>query len=147
MMLKLGLALGALVFGATAVNAEVVDCNYKTNETSYITDRYIFAYDVGNPTAAVIDGYIKYKVGEPIDAKLETKGDKLVFTWKIQVEDRFNAKAFMRYRNTLDTKTMTAKMSAMAAGVPGEAINFTASGKCEVIDEKKGKAKKSKTKK
>ena len=146
MMFKFGLAIVAGVCVASSLNAEVVDCTFKTTEQSYITDRYIFAYDAGNPAAAVIDGYIKYKVGKPIDAKLETKGDKLVFTWKIQVEDRFNAKAFMRYRNTLDPKTMTAKMSAMAAGVPGDAINFTASGKCEVIDEKTGKAKKSKGK-
>lgn len=146
MMLKLGLALGALVFGATAVSAEVVDCNYKTNETSYITDRYIFAYDAGNPAAVVIDGYIKYKLGKPMDAKLETKADKLVFIWKIQVEDMYHQKAMMYYRNTFDPKNMTAKISSVAGGVQGEAITFSASGKCEFIDEKTGKAKKSKSK-
>lgn len=145
-MFRFGLALSAGMCVASSLNAAVVDCTYKTNEQSYITERYIFAYEAGDPAAAVIDGYIKYKVGKPIDAKLETKADTLVFTWKIEVTDRFKAKAFMRYRNTLDPKTMTAKMSAMAAGVPGEAINFTASGKCEVIDEKPGKGKKSKSK-
>ena len=146
MMYKIGLAVAAGMCVASSLNATVLDCTYKTNEESFITDRYIFAYETGDPAAAVMDGYIKYKVGKPIEAKLEAKGDKLVFTWKIEVTDRFQAKAFMRYRNTLDPKTMTAKMSAMANGVPGEAINFTASGKCEVIDEKTGKTKKSKTK-
>ncbi|OYU39286.1 MAG: hypothetical protein CFE33_12850 [Pseudorhodobacter sp. PARRP1] len=146
MMFKFGLALAAGMCVASSLNAAVVDCTYKTNEESFITERYIFAYEAGDPSAAVIDGYIKFKVGKPIEAKLETKADKLVFTWKIEVTDRFKAKAFMRYRNTLDPKAMTAHMTAMAAGVPGEAINFTASGKCDVIDEKTGKAKKSKTK-
>ena len=146
MMFKIGLAIAAGICVASSLNAEVVDCTFKTNEQSYITDRYIFAYAAGDPLAAVIDGYIKFKVGKSIDAKLETNGEKLVFTWKIEVEDRFGAKANMRYRNTFDPKTMTAQMVAMAAGVPGEAINFTASGKCDYIDEKTGKAKKPKAK-
>ncbi|MDZ4392084.1 MAG: hypothetical protein U1B82_03840 [Cypionkella sp.] len=133
-MFKFGLALGAVMCAASSLHAEVVDCTYKTNEKSFITDRYIFAYEQGNPEAAVIDGYIKYKLGKPQDAKLEARGDKLLFTWKIPVKDMYGATANMYYRNTLDPKTMTAKMTAMAAGVPGEAINFTASGKCEVTD-------------
>lgn len=145
-MFKIGLAIVAVMGAAASVNAEVVDCTFKTNAPSYITDRYIFAYAAGDPVAAVIDGYIKFKVGKPIDAKLETKAEKLVFTWKVQVKDMYNTMATMRYRNTFDPKTMTAKISAMASGVPGEAINFTASGKCEFIDEKSGKAKKSKSK-
>lgn len=145
-MLKIGLAVAAGMCVASSLNAAILDCTYKTNKESFITDRYIFAYEAGDPAAAVIDGYIKYKAGKPLDAKLETRGNKLVFSWKIPVKDMYNNIATMYYRNIIDPKTMTAKMTAMAAGVPGEAINFTASGKCEVIDEKTGKTKKSKTK-
>lgn len=147
MMLKIGLAFAAGMCVASSLNAAVLDCTYKTNDKSYITDRYLFAYEQGHPDASVIDGYIKYKLGKPMGAKLETKGDTLVFTWKIQVKDMYNTTATMYYRNTLNAKTMTAKMSAVAGGVPGDAITFSASGKCDVVDEKTGKTKKSKTKK
>lgn len=132
-MIKLGLAVLAVAFGAVPLAADVMDCNFKPNRKSYITERYIFAYDPGKAEALVIDAFIKYKYNAPIAARVLTATkDKIVFTWTVDVPDVSNPAALMYYRQTFYPQDNTAKISAVAGRVGGEAITFSAAGSCSI---------------
>ncbi len=132
-MIKVGVAAVVAVIWAAPLAAEVIDCSFKAGRKSYITDRYIFSYEPGKAEALVIDGFIKYKYEKPIAAKvLSATKDKIVFTWTIDVGDVSSPGAIMYYRQTFNPQDKTAKISAVAGRVGGEAITFSAQGSCTV---------------
>lgn len=132
-MIKLSLALVVAAVWAAPLAAEVMDCSFKTDKKSYVTERYIFAYEPGSDRAVVIDSFIKYKYEKPIAAKvLSATKDKIVMTWTVDVGDVSSPAAIMYYRQTFNPRDMTAKISAVAGRVGGEAITFSAKGSCTV---------------
>lgn len=123
------------LLAALPANAEFLDCAVRTgaSQNGFISDRYIFDYDVKAGKVMVLDGVIQYVNEVPLAGKVSAANDKkLGVSWSLKLKSTTGIYIRMLYRASIVRAGMSVQISAVPQG--GDfAGGFEARGTCKVV--------------
>jgi hypothetical protein len=133
MFLKTLVLAATLALSAGAVNARTILCSTDAGRAQggWISDKYLFEFDLATGVATALDGVADYYEGGPVRADLGGSEDKKVtFSWLINAKSKSGQLTKMQYR----ASWFPSKNKLTVRGIPGAgyAGGFQASGTCEV---------------
>ena len=111
-------SIGLTVAASAALAANVSwDCKVPAaSSTQLVAGQYLFNYDADKAEASVVDPLIMHHKNDFIPvAGIRTKGDKVVFSWKIRTGNT-SKKATLSYTASIDRKTGRFNVHAIPLG-------------------------------
>ena len=128
----LAIAFSALAgFQAQAGTGYECAINQVSSNGSWLPEVVVVGSKDSDAKPEVFDPVIKYFVGHPIVAKVETENDRRVtYTWEVKVKANNNQFARMLYRLTVTKKNLAAQMTAQPLGYEDV---FIAPGTCKKV--------------
>ncbi|MBA3909962.1 MAG: hypothetical protein C0524_08740 [Rhodobacter sp.] len=125
-------AVVAAVFIATpSLAREVYECDFpaRANNLGYLPDVVMMARETGSDTVTVVEPFIQYTEGGPIEGKIAEENDKkLSVSWTIMQESTVNDYEKVHYRVSVQKSSLSASLVGRALGYSN---NFTSQGTCK----------------
>jgi hypothetical protein len=134
MVLKVLAAVSATLLSfALPAAALTLECRVDAGAAGggYITDSYVFQYDVATGKALASDGWILHYYDAPIPAKVaDDTAKKLVLTWTVQMTNSTGQQTKMLYRASYFKQSRQITVRAVPGGYRN---SFEGRGKCKTL--------------